>query len=120
MHTDTIDLKSHRLVASDRVEGARVFNADGKKIGSVKRLMIDKKSGNVAYAVLCIGGFLGVGEDYRPLPWASMTYNPTIEAYELLTLMTNEELAKAPSFGTDKEFDWGNRAREVDAYWTGF
>ena len=49
-----------------------------------------------------------------------MKYNPAIEGYELLTLMTEEELAKAPSFGTDKEFDWGNRVREVDAYWIGF
>ena len=49
-----------------------------------------------------------------------MKYNPAIEAYELLTLMTDEELVKAPSFGTDKEFDWGNRVREVDAYWIGF
>jgi len=120
MHADTMSLKPHRLVASDRVEGTRVFNADGRKIGSIKRLMIDKTSGNVAYAVLCFGGFLGVGEDYRPLPWASMKYNPAIEAYELLTLMSDDELKKAPSFGVDKEFDWGNRVREVDAYWIGF
>ncbi len=120
MYADTINLKPHRLVASDRVEGTRVYNADGKKIGAIKRLMIDKTSGNVAYAVLCFGGFLGVGEDYRPLPWSSMKYNPAIEAYELLTLITDEELTQAPSFGTDKEFDWGNRVREVDAYWLGF
>ena len=120
MLADTVQLKPHRLVASDRVEGTRVFNADGKKIGSIKRLMIDKATGNVAYAVLCFGGFLGVGEDYRPIPWASMKYNPSIEAYELLTLMTNEELAQAPAFGSGKEFDWGNRDREIDAYWLGF
>ena len=82
--------------------------------------MIEMASGHVACAVLCFGGFLGVGEDYRPLPWNSMKYNPAIEAYELLTLMTADELEKAPSFGADKEFDWGNRVREVDAYWIGF
>jgi len=120
MQADTITLKPHRLVASDRVEGTRVFNADGRKIGVIKRLMIDKATGNVAYAVLCFGGFLGVGEDYRPLPWASMKYNPAIEAYELVTLMSDEDLAKAPSFDGGKEFDWGNRFREVDTFWIGF
>lgn len=120
MHTETVNAKPHRLVASDRVEGTRVFNADGKKIGTIKRLMIDKITGNVAYAVLSYGGFLGLGEEYRPLPWASMKYNPAIEAYELLTLRTDDELAKAPSFGEDKEFDWGNRQREIDTYWVGF
>lgn len=120
MHAEMTSLKPHRLVASDRVEGARILNADGKKIGNVKRLMIDKVSGNVVYAVVCFGGFLGIGEEYFPLPWASMKYNSAVEAYELLTLMSDEELTKAPSFGVDKEFDWGNREREVDAYWIGF
>ena len=31
--------------------------------------MIDKKSGNVAYAIMSFGGFLGIGNDYHPLPW---------------------------------------------------
>jgi sporulation protein YlmC with PRC-barrel domain len=57
MHADTLNLKPHRLVASDRVEGTRVFNADGRKIGSIKRLMIDKSTGSVAYAVLCSAAF---------------------------------------------------------------
>jgi sporulation protein YlmC with PRC-barrel domain len=120
MHTETVNGKPHRLIPSDRVEGTRVFNADGKKIGTIKRLMIDKITGNVAYAVLSSGGFLGLGEEYRPLPWASIKYNPAIEAYELNTLMTHDELAKAPSFGEDTEFDWGNRQREIDTYWVGF
>ena len=84
--------KPHPLIASDRIEGTAVRRPNGEMIGHIERLMIDKMSGNVAYAVLCFGGFLGVGEDYRPLPWASMKYNPAIEAYELLTLMTDEEL----------------------------
>jgi hypothetical protein len=120
MYADSIRDRPHRLVASDRVEGARLLNADGKKIGHIKRLMIDKLSGNVAYAVVCFGGFLGIGEEYFPLPWSSMKYNPSVEAYELMTLMSEEELAKAPSYGANKDFDWGNRIREVDAYWIGF
>jgi hypothetical protein len=49
-----------------------------------------------------------------------MRYNPAVEAYELLSLMSDEELAKAPSYAANKDFDWGNRIREVDAYWIGF
>ncbi|MGN6285191.1 MAG: PRC-barrel domain-containing protein [Afipia sp.] len=120
MHAETAAYRPHRLIASDRVEGTRVFNADGKKIGSVKRLMIDKISGNVAYAVLCFGGILGVGEHYRSLPWASMKYNPDLEAYELVTLMTDEELQKAPAYMTGDEMDWGYRERPYENYWMGF
>lgn len=120
MHAEMTNFKPHRLIASDRVEGTRVFNADGKKIGSVKRLMIDKISGNVAYAVLCFGGILGMGETYRSLPWASMKYNPELEAYELVTLMTDEELRKAPAYMADGDVDWGYRERPYENYWMGF
>ena len=34
----------------------------------VQRVMIDKISGKVAYAVISFGGFLGMGEDYYPMP----------------------------------------------------
>ena len=39
------------LIASDKVEGTPVYGADGKRIGKIERLMIDKISGGVAYAV---------------------------------------------------------------------
>ena len=43
-------------IASDRVEGTAVYDAHGKRIGKVERLVIDKASGCVAYAVLSFGG----------------------------------------------------------------
>ncbi len=49
------------LIESDRVEGTTVYSMDGSDIGLIKRLMIDKISGKVAYAVMSFGGFLGDG-----------------------------------------------------------
>jgi uncharacterized protein YrrD len=57
-----------RLIASDKVEGAAVRRSGGEKLGWIKRLMIDKRSGKVAYAVMTFGGFLGIGDEYRGLP----------------------------------------------------
>ena len=57
------------LIGSDKVEGTAVYGADQQKIGSVQRVMIDKVSGKVAYAVVSFGGFLGMGEEYFPMPW---------------------------------------------------
>ena len=51
------------LIESDRVEGTTVYDPSGAKIGSIKRLMIDKLSGKVAYSVMSFGGFLGIGEE---------------------------------------------------------
>lgn len=113
----------HTLIASDRVEGTAVRRSDGDKVGTIQRLMIDKLSGNVVYAVLSFGGFLGIGEKHLPVPWPSLNYNPALEGYELD--LSDEELAKAPSYAADKEFDWGDREQEralhsyyrVPPYW---
>jgi hypothetical protein len=104
------EAKPHALIASDRVEGTAVRRPNGDTIGTIQRLMIDKISGNVAYAVLRFGGFFGLGEKHLPIPWAKLTYDPTMNAYQVN--ITDDELTKAPSYAADKEFDWGDRSQE--------
>ena len=58
------------LIAADKVQGTDVFNNGGDRLGSVHDLMIDKQTGQVAYAIMSFGGFLGVGNSYHPLPWS--------------------------------------------------
>ena len=113
MQTDTLERK-HSLIASDRVEGTAVRRSDGTKIGAIQRLMIDKLTGNVAYAILSFGGILGMGQKHVPVPWSRMQYSPLLEAYEIN--LTDEELGKAPSYTADKGFDWGDRKREVEIH----
>jgi hypothetical protein len=69
------------LIGSDKVEGTAVYGADDQKIGSVQRVIIDKISGKVAYAVVSFGGFLGMGEDYYPMPWPNMKYDSNLGGY---------------------------------------
>ena len=58
--TSDVMTKPHQLIASDRVEGTAVRRPNGDMIGHIERLMIDKISGKVSYAVLSFGGFLGM------------------------------------------------------------
>ena len=51
-----------KLIGSDKVEGTHVYNSRGDHLGQIERVMIDKRSGKVAYAVMSFGGFLGMGE----------------------------------------------------------
>src|SRR4030095_2019693 len=104
--------QSHSLIASDRVEGTPVRRSSGEKIGTIERLMVDKLSGNVAYAVLSFGGFLGMGQKHLPIPWARLTYDRTLGAYQLD--LSEEELKRAPFYAADQEFDWGDRSREIE------
>jgi hypothetical protein len=118
--------RPHALIASDRVEGTAVRRPNGDMIGHIERLMIDKVTGKVSYAVLSFGGFLGMGSNLLPLPWARLSYNTRFEAYELD--IDDDELKKAPSFRADKDFDWGDRTQEaalhryygIPPYWGGF
>lgn len=99
--------ETYSLIASDKVEGTAVYGPDGDKIGSIENVMIDKQSGKVAYAVLTFGGFLGMGNDYYPLPWASMKYDESLSGYRVN--ITREQLGSAPKFTDEDSWDWSNR-----------
>jgi hypothetical protein len=111
------------LIASDKVEGTAVYRSNGEKVGRIERVMIDKRSGKVAYAVMSFGGFMGIGEDYYPLPWSLLTYNPKLEGYEVN--IRDEQLKGAPKYSRHENWDWSDRARErkvfdyygVPPYW---
>jgi PRC-barrel domain len=102
------------LIESDRVEGTAVYDPRGNKIGSIKRLMIEKISGRVAYAVLSFGGFLGMGTQEHAIPWNKLTYDPNLGGYQ--TDITEEQLRDAPAFSRDPDFEWDDRTRERDLH----
>ena len=106
--------KKHTLIASDRIEGTAVRRPKGDKIGSIERLMIDKVTGKVAYAVLSFGGFLGIGTNHLPVPWSLLNYNIELDAYELD--LSDEVLRKAPSAPENADFDYGDRVDEARLY----
>ena len=101
------------LIASDKVEGTAVYGADQRKIGSLERVMIDKISGKVAYAVLSFGGFLGMGEDYYPVPWSTLKYDTSLGGY--LINLTKDQLDNAPKFNESRGWNW-NRENDRQVY----
>jgi hypothetical protein len=92
------------LIGSDKVEGTAVYRSNGERAGRIERMMIDKASGKVAYAVMSFGGFWGLGEDYYPLPWQLLTYNPKLGGYEVN--IGEEQLKGAPRFARTENWDW--------------
>ncbi|GEO99041.1 PRC-barrel domain-containing protein [Methylobacterium haplocladii] len=90
-----------RLIASSKVEGTPVFDGAGARLGSVYNFMVDKVSGQVAYAVLSFGGFLGIGEAYHPLPWNALTYSVELGGY--VVDIDRETLNGAPTHGPGED-----------------
>ena len=83
------------LIASDKVEGTAVYDRKGERLGSVYNFMVGKRSGQVAYAVMSFGGWLGMGESYHPLPWHTLTYDTDLGGY--VVGLTKDRLRNAPS-----------------------
>lgn len=114
--------ESHALIGSDKVEGTEVRNRKGEHLGSIERIMIDKISGKVAYAVMAFGGFLGIGHQHHALPWGVLKYDTNQEAYVID--LDKETLEGAPRYsGEYAELEdrvWGEKVHDyyrIPPYW---
>lgn len=105
------------LISSDKVEGTSVYDPSGNSLGSIHSVMIGKTDGKVAYAVLSFGGFLGIGSDYYPIPWAQLRYDTSVDGYVLNT--TKEQLEGAPRYSSGEDWQTRNWTGDVDRYYTG-
>jgi hypothetical protein len=94
------------LISSYKVEGTSVYDQNRRHLGSIHSVMIGKKDGKVAYAVLSFGGFLGLGQRYFPIPWSELTYVPGQDGY--VTSLTEEQLTGAPSYDSYDDSSWGD------------
>ena len=111
------------LISAGRVQGTNVYNVAGESLGEINDVMIDKRSGKIAYAVMSFGGFLGIGERYHPLPWGSLKYDTSQGGY--VVGVTKAQLEKAPTVARNETPDFGDRAYEsrlhdydgVPPYW---
>jgi hypothetical protein len=104
------------LIGSDKVEGTAVYDANGERMGTIKRVMIEKRSGQVSYAVLSFGGFLGIGSDSYPIPWDALKYDTSLGGYR--TIITEQQFKSAPKYQGDT-WDWEDyeRRRNVRDYY---
>jgi sporulation protein YlmC with PRC-barrel domain len=118
MQTDAPGVMTGKpLIESDRVEGSAVYDASGKFIGTVTRLLIDKIGGRIAYAVVTFDGFVGLGEAQHTVPWSKLTYDMGVGGYR--TDITEEQLRGAPVFYRAEDYHWSDRdqERELHDYW---
>lgn len=109
--------ETDRLISSDKVDGTNVYSRNGDHLGTVHDVMIDKRTGQVEYAIMSFGGFLGIGESYHPLPWRTLTYDTTMGGYVVDVDRTRLDLA--PRYTSSSLPDWSDRGyrSRIDEYW---
>jgi PRC-barrel domain len=110
---ETLD-ETTSLISTGKVTGTAVYNTDGERLGEIKDVMLDKRSGKIAYALMSFGGFLGLGERYHPLPWPTLKYDTRQGGY--VVGLTIDQLQKAPSVSADEMPAWGNRDYEAELH----
>jgi len=92
------------LLATAKTEGLKVRSRDGDSLGHIKDFMIDKRSGQTAYAILSLGGFLGAGKSYYPIPFSILRYDPAGDNYTVI--IDRRQLEGGPS--------WASHAPDFD------
>jgi sporulation protein YlmC with PRC-barrel domain len=96
------------LMGAHTLLGEDVYNNKDEKLGDIKEFMLDMNTGNVAYAVLSFGGFLGVGEKLFAVPWQALTLDTGNKRFMLN--MEKDQLKNAPGFDKD---DWPDMADQT-------
>lgn len=107
------------LISADKVQGTNLYNRNGDDLGEVESLMIDKPSGKVAYAVVAFGGFLGMGQERRALPWTALHYDTQQRGY---VVDAADDVIKSTPTIQDRYEDrqWGTSVHQhygVPPYW---
>jgi sporulation protein YlmC with PRC-barrel domain/hemerythrin superfamily protein len=87
------------MLSINSMEGDKVINEKGEKLGDIKDIMIDMQTGSVAYVVLSFGGFLGLGNKLFGVPLEAMKKKPDEHAFILN--VDKERLENAPGFDKD-------------------
>ena len=103
------------LLQSNKSDAIQVRSRDGDKSGTLYTLLVNKRTGQAVYAVLTIGGFLGMGKAFYPLPFSLLQFDPTNDTY--VVTIDRRVLEGGPSWAANApEFDQAYADRVAKYY----
>lgn len=112
------------VMAADTLEGNQVMSSDGEDVGKITDIMLDVRSGRIAYAVLSEGGFLGMGTTLHAIPWSALTLDTDAKCFR--ADIAAQQLKDDPGFDKDHwpsmaDSAWGAQLHQYynrKPYWT--
>ncbi|CAE6865496.1 hypothetical protein R75465_07924 [Paraburkholderia aspalathi] len=96
---DPADGPGPDVMAAATLAGNTVLSADGDDVGKIRDIMLDVRTGRVAYAVLASGGFLGIGGKLLAIPWHTLTLDMSRKCFVLAA--SSGQIRNAPDFDKD-------------------
>lgn len=96
--------------------GHNVDNNMDKKLGDINDVIIDSNRGQIAYAVLGVGGVVGIGEDLVAVPWEKLDITQVNNDTTVRMAATEDELKNGPHFPKDKWPDLDDKTYLIRVY----
>ena len=105
------------IMGANTLVGNDVYNPKDEDLGDIKEIMLDMRSGQVGYAVLSFGGFLGMGEKLFAVPWNALLLDTKNKRFVLD--VEKDRLKDAPGFDKDKWPDMADQtwANELHTFY---
>lgn len=92
---------TNHMLSATSITGTKVKNNRNEDIGKIQDLMINLEEGNIEYAVLSFGGFLGMGDKYFAVPMQALRFTRKDDDHIIKMDVTKEKLENAPGFDKD-------------------
>ena len=100
--------EKYGVVSASKIIGESVINKQSESLGKIHELVIDARTGHLAYAVLSFGGFMGLGNKLFALPWKAFEFAATEN--KLILNVDKDKLKSAPGFDQDAKWpDFADR-----------
>lgn len=99
---------SYTIVLKKSILGAKVVNDEREDLGTIEDLVIDTRDNRVAYAILSLGGFWGLGDKHFAIPWEALSFD--ISEKVAVLNVDADRLKNAPGFDKDKWPDMGDKS----------
>ncbi|WP_267395800.1 MULTISPECIES: PRC-barrel domain-containing protein [unclassified Sphingomonas] len=114
----TAAIPTQLLIQANVAHTTKVESRDGDAVGSVFAFMVHKGTGRVTHAVLSLGGFLGMGKSFYPLPFALLQFDPVRDLY--VVTIDRRVLEGGPSWANNSPtFDQAYADRVASYYGVG-
>jgi sporulation protein YlmC with PRC-barrel domain len=113
------------VLAANSLIGESIINTHGETLGSLADIMLDLESGRIAYAVMTVGGVLGLGNRLFAIPWTALTLDA--DSRHFLVDIAKERIADAPGFDKNHwpamaDYQWAENVHfyyKARPYWLG-
>ena len=92
------NIKVEKVFRHSTIKGMDVWNLDNEHVGKIDELVIDIEKGQVVYAAMSVGGFLGVGDKLFAIPWREFTMEIDEKSKFFRVDVTKEKLKAAEGF----------------------